>query len=73
MSRSYKKTPYVSDKSDRWAKRQASKKARKADIGNGCAYKKVYCSWNIKDYGRFVTDEMLAYMEEEERREALNK
>lgn len=54
MSRSYKRVAHFADYTKhrtRWAKRQASKHARKiADISNGSAYKKEYCSWNIRDF-----------------------
>jgi hypothetical protein len=57
MSRSYRKIPKYS-RNDTWAKRQASKKARKADLPDGGAYKRVYCSWNICDYpGTLLTDD----------------
>lgn len=56
MSRSYRKTPVITDQSEnhtyaRWAKRQASKKVRKYKtlLGNGSGYRKVYDPWNICD------------------------
>ena len=55
MSKSYKKTPIIKDntgtKQLQWYKRHANKTVRRtADIANGKAYKKVYCTWNIHDY-----------------------
>jgi hypothetical protein len=62
MSRSYRKIPKYS-RNDVWAKRQASKKARKSDLLNGGQYKKVYCSWNICDYpGILLTDDDIKYV-----------
>jgi len=53
MSRSYKKNPgWTGASSKNWLmKRLANKKVRKTkNIGNGGAYKKVFCSWNIYEY-----------------------
>ena len=51
MSRSYKKHPVVTDRNNKWAKKDANKKVRNTeDISNGNNYKKHYCSWNICDY-----------------------
>ena len=53
MSRSYKKHPYCTDngKHTKYAKRLANKVYRKTeDVPNGKFYKKIFCSWNIKDY-----------------------
>jgi len=54
MSRSRKK-PYFTDYSKnytKWAKRQANKVVRKFKFGlsNGKGFKKLYCSYNIKDW-----------------------
>ena len=56
MSRSYKKSPWSGD-SGPWWKRQANKKVRryKKDLSNGKDYKKLYCSWDICDYGSYKT------------------
>lgn len=53
MSRSEKRTPIVKDRSrngQKYLKRQASKAARRSDIPNGAAYRKVYDSWRIHDW-----------------------
>lgn len=51
MSRSRKKHPVITDKTQKWAKKDANKKIRNTkDIGNGNNYKKYYNSWNICDY-----------------------
>lgn len=52
MSRSYKKYPFVKDKSgSKHGKKFANKKVRHAkNLPNGKAYKKVYESWDICDY-----------------------
>lgn len=54
MSRSYKKFPGHTDYHSaytKWAKRQASKAVRKADdVDNGKFYRKIFNSWNIRDY-----------------------
>ena len=47
-----------------WAKRQASKKVRRTcGIDDGGAYKKVYESWDIRDYRVFYTEKELARRE----------
>lgn len=52
MSRSYKKTPYIGQTQDRRDKRFASKAVRRTwKIGNGGDYKRVYNSYNIRDFG----------------------
>ena len=57
MSRSYKKTPWCGDKKGKWKKRRASKVVRRylkchpEDPCQGAQYKKIYCSWEICDYG----------------------
>ena len=57
MSRSYKKTPWCGDKKGKWKKRRASKvvrgylKRHAEDPCRGAQYKKIYCSWEICDYG----------------------
>lgn len=54
MSKSYKKYTCFTDNQRSGAKKEkrfANKKVRKTfDINDGCAYKKLYCSWNIHDY-----------------------
>ena len=51
MSRSRKKHPVITDKAQKWAKKDANKRVRNTeDIGNGSNYKKHYNSWNICDY-----------------------
>ena len=54
MSRSRKRTPcFVSEghKHIHWAKRQANKKVRSSkNVPNGKAYRKLYCTWNIRDW-----------------------
>lgn len=56
MSRSYKHTPVVTDRSGRpgsakYFKRQANRKVRHTfDVPNGKAYRRVYNPWNIRDY-----------------------
>ena len=55
MSRSFKKHPVVTDKTYKWAKKDANKKVRKLEnLGNGNEYKKHYCSWDICDYKFWV-------------------
>ena len=50
MSRSWRKTGYLGDKANKWKKRQASKKARKTEIPDGRAYRRVYNPYNIRDF-----------------------
>ena len=61
MSRSYKKTPYVGDKSDTYTKKQFNRKLRRQSkmidpddestyLSNN-SYKKANESWDISDYG----------------------
>lgn len=54
MSRSYKKSPWVTDhhvKSTKEKKKFANKKVRNTGfLPNGCAYKKVSESWDICDF-----------------------
>lgn len=50
MSRSRRKVASASC-NDTWAKRVANKKVRKTeDVIDGGFYRKVYDSWNIRDY-----------------------
>lgn len=57
MSRSYKKTPYCGDNKGRGKKRTAMSKVRSKlkdpnyELPKGSAYKKIYETWNICDYG----------------------
>ena len=56
MSRSFKKHPVVTDKTYKWAKKDANKKVRKLEnLGNGNENKKHYDSWNICDYKFWVS------------------
>ena len=59
MSRSYKKHPWVTDggtPGTKYSKRFANKKVRRnEDIPNGGSYKKVYESWEIRDYKWYWT------------------
>jgi hypothetical protein len=52
MSRSYKRNPVVKDdkRNKRRDKRLASKAARHTICPNGCAYKRIYDSYNINDW-----------------------
>ncbi len=51
MSRSYKKTPGWVDRNP-YAKRAANKRVRRYKhwLPDGRTYRKVYCSWEIRDY-----------------------
>lgn len=55
MSRSYKKVPGWTDYSrnrTRWSKRTASKAVRRSkNVPDGGAYKRAYCSYDIRDWG----------------------
>lgn len=57
MSRSYKKTPYCGDRKGKSSKRAANSKVRAVlkqnpdAITSGSAYRKLYDSWEICDYG----------------------
>ena len=61
MSRSYKKTPWCGDHKGTQKKRQAWKKVRQWQKDNpdillqGGAYKKIYETWDICDYGWVTT------------------
>lgn len=62
MSKSYYKYPSFKDYSrsyTRWAKRQASKAARRNwNIDDGSSYKKAFCRYNIFDYrSTYYTDQ----------------
>jgi len=51
MSRSYRK-PYWNPIAPGNPKRQANKTVRQTrDIADGKAYRKVFCSWSIHDFG----------------------
>jgi hypothetical protein len=60
MSRSYKKSPVISDYSryrTAFYKRLAAKRVRRADeIDDGASYRKKFESWLIHDY-RFRTED----------------
>lgn len=70
MSRSYKRTPYQGQKQDRKDKRNANKAVRhRWDIGDGGDYKRVFSSYDIRDYGwplfpgdHFDDEEIYKYM-----------
>ena len=61
MSRSYKKTPWCGDRKGKTKKRIANhivRQSLKRDlelIAQGGDYKKLYCSWDICDYGSVYT------------------
>lgn len=61
MSRSYKKTPWCGDHKGKIKKRLANKSVRAwldrhpEETPQGGAYRKLYCSWNICDYGWICT------------------
>lgn len=60
MSRSYKK-PYYTDQQT-WAKRDANRSVRRAkNVSNGNAYKKEYCSYNIRDWSFHCPKDKKAY------------
>lgn len=56
MSRSYKHTPVITDRSGcphtaKYFKRQANRKVRHTfNVPNGKQYRRVYNPWNIRDY-----------------------
>ena len=54
MSRSYRKSPVIKDKNNKYIKKLANSKIRKIKINeklqNGKNYKKIMCSWDICDY-----------------------
>jgi hypothetical protein len=55
MSRSYRHNPVITDQAKggaRWAKRQASKAARRCSLlsGKGKRYRKCFDPWNICDW-----------------------
>ena len=63
MSNSYKKTLSIRfGKGKKWWKRQANKRVRKYKhkIPSGKSYKKIYETWNIRDYRYtyFTTDSL---------------
>lgn len=72
MSRSYKKVPYCGDHKGQEKKRLASRSVRAwlkrhpEETLQGSMYQKVYCTWNICDYGATCTWE--EYWEGEWRR-----
>lgn len=66
MSRSYKKVPIVTDNAgSKEAKRTANRKFRreyklKDFSSKGCAYRKNFCSWIIRDYAlRYSKDALI--------------
>jgi hypothetical protein len=57
MSRSYRYTSCIQDNkrhSKKWNRKQANKIVRhyKLFLPDGATYKKLYCQWDICDYGR---------------------
>ena len=66
MSRSYKKvggwTDYSKNRT-KWYKRYSSKIVRRFDgeISDGCSYKKLYESYNIRDYKFLVFNKNEVY------------
>jgi hypothetical protein len=69
MSRSFKKVPGFIDEPSRKDKRFANKKVRKNwNISDGCNYKKLYESYNIRDWKSvFFTDFSFSNFIEENR------
>jgi len=60
MSRSYKKTPYAGQKKSKFDKNYSNKCIRQTEtnrvkLPDGNAYKKVYETWNICDFGWVTT------------------
>lgn len=61
MSRSYKKTPWCGDHKGKIKKRIANQSVRRQLrrdlelVPQRGAYKKLYCSWEICDYGWILT------------------
>jgi len=70
MSKTYRKVISFNDgqtSGTKWAQRQANKKVRRTkDVPNGRAYKKLYDSWNIRDFkSNFYTErEAREYIED---------
>lgn len=59
MSRSYKKSPALSGMNFKGAKRIANKRVRRTlknvdFLFNGKQYRKIYDSWEIRDYSEFA-------------------
>lgn len=51
MSRSFKKHAWTKDPNDKFMKRYANKKVRRAkNVPSGGAYKKLFCSYDISDF-----------------------
>ena len=53
MSRSYRQPYWTQGYGGKWrclAKRQATKRVRRAHVGNGRYYKRIYDSWSICDF-----------------------
>ena len=69
MSRSYRRHPVLTLQSNsrfgaRFAKREAAKAVRRADVGDGAEFKKHYDSYNINDYSfRAFREEDLYYFD----------
>lgn len=66
MSRSYRK-PYRTDQQGgrgraKWAKRYANKVVRRTeDVPNGKKYRRVTCSWNIRDWSFYEDSKPTTY------------
>lgn len=57
MSRSYKKTSYSGDTNDKAYKKVSNKRIRSyPEIPDGSFFKKLMCSWFIKDYCSYMTE-----------------
>ncbi len=60
MSKSYRKPYWVCSHryNTKWWKRQATKVVRHyslEDLSNGTEYKKLYCSWDLREYSIYVS------------------
>ena len=56
MGRSYTRTPYSGERQNQEDKRLANKRVRQQlkladELPQGSSYRKMYESWNIRDYG----------------------
>lgn len=57
MSRSYKKTSYSGDRNDKAYKKVSNKRIRSyPEIPDGSFFRKILCSWFIKDYCSYMTE-----------------
>lgn len=75
MGKSYKKHPYSKIAGyGKQGKIYANRRVRRSELDTTerGSYKKLYCSWNIKDYiSRYSYEQAAAYYRELERREPL--